>query len=179
MSPKPTKPASTSPAKVQTPRQYLAQAAIWSAGINLFMNLLAGWLIYRKISLIPLEGETSLRGDSTAMVFIIIFLSLVLSVSGVKKQLRAGLLLPSKRPLRVPAVLRWLLASGLPLGLWMAFLGVFSLVPLVIAALGWLHVESMALWPFLVFKSLLAALTAATFVPFGEWLVILVESGRK
>jgi len=46
----------------------------------------------------------------------------------------------------------------------------------ILSALG---VTGVALWPFLAFKSLLAALVAATIVPLAEWLVILIESGKK
>jgi hypothetical protein len=171
----PPEPAS----KVQTPSQYLAQAALWTAGINLVLNVLAGWLIYRKEAFLPLEGAQSVRADATGMIFIIVSCSLFLAVPGLKKRLRSGQLLPYERAPRFPGLLRWMLGNGLPLGLLMALASVFAFVPLAVWILSALNVTGLALWPFLAFKSLLAALVAATVVPLAEWLVILIESGKK
>ena len=162
--------------KTQTPRQYLKDAAIWSAGINLVLNLLAGWLIYRKTPFIPLEGQTSLRGDTTVMVFLIVFFSLLLAVPGIKKAIKEGKLLPYKNAKAFPGAVRWLLGKGLPLATLVAFLCVFLFVPVTMWKLSWLHVDGLALWPFLAFKSIMAALTAGTVVPLIDWLVIKNES---
>ncbi len=158
--------------KTQTPRKYLSDAGIWSAGINLFLNLLAGWLIYRKITFLPLEGATSIRGDSTVMVFIIVFFSLLLAVPGIKKALREGKLLRYEKAARFPEPVRWLLGKGLPLSLLAALLSVFTIVPPALWVLARLGVEGLGLWPFLAYKSGLAALTAGLVIPLVDWLAL-------
>jgi hypothetical protein len=164
--------------KIQTPRRYLLDAAVWSAGINLVLNLLAGWLFYMKMPAIPLQGERSVNSDTAVMTFLIVFCSLLLAVPGIKKLIRSGQLLriPGVRPW--PRPLAWLLSSGLALALLLALASVFAFVPLAVGLLTWLGSDPLPLGSFLVFKSAYAALLAGTLIPLVDWLVIRSESGR-
>jgi len=165
--------------KTQTPRQYLKENAIWSAGINLVLNLLAGWLIYRKTPFIPLEGQTSLRGDTTVMIFLIVFFTVLLSVPGIKKAIKEGKLLKYEGVRPLPAPVAWTLSKGLPLATICAFFDVFTVVPLLIWLVALLGFDGLALWPFLAFKSVVATVTAGLTVLIAGWLVIRTESTQK
>jgi hypothetical protein len=165
--------------KTQTPRQYLKENAIWSAGINLVLNLLAGWLIYRKSAFIPMEGQTSIRGDTTVMVWLIVFFSLLLAVPGIKKAMKEGKLLKYENAHPFPAAISWILSRGLAVATVISFLCVFTLVPLILWLLGLAGVDGLATWPFLGYKTVLATLTAGTVIPLIDWLVIRNESAKK
>jgi hypothetical protein len=158
--------------KIQSPRQYLRDALIWSAGINWFLNLIAGWFFYHTYKTIPLQGSTSIQGDATVMIFIIIFFSLLLAVPGVKKAAKEGklVLYPPTAPFGQP--FRWLLDKGLPLAMLVTVLSCLVLVPLVVGLLNLAGIHELSMWGFLGFKSVLAALAAGLVIPPIDWLVI-------
>ena len=164
--------------KIQTPRQYLKDAAIWSAGINLVLNLLAGWLFYMKTAALPLQGKGSVNDDAAVMTFLIVFFSLLLAVPGIKKLIKNGQLIKMEGVKPLPQPFRWLLSSGLVLSLLLAFASVYAFVPLTIGLLKLLGPDPLPLIPFLVFKALYAALLAGTIIPLVDWLVIRNESGK-
>lgn len=164
--------------KTQTPRQYLKDAAIWSAGINLVLNLLAGWLFYIKTAALPLQGKGSVNDDAAVMTFLIVLCSLLLAVPGIKKMIKNGQLVKMQGVKPLPQPLRWLLSNGLVLALLLAFASVFAFVPPAIGLLRLLGPDPLPLGGFLVFKALYAAVLAGTLIPLVDWLVIRNESGK-
>jgi cellobiose-specific phosphotransferase system component IIC len=164
--------------KIQTPRQYLKDAVLWSAGINLVLNLLAGWLFYMKTDALPLQGKGSVNDDAAVMTFIIVLCSLLLAVPGIKKLIKNGQLIRMEGVKPLPQPFRWLLSSGLVLSLLLAFASVYAYVPLAVALLRLLGPDPLPLAGFLLFKALYAAVLAGTLIPLVDWLVIRNESGK-
>jgi hypothetical protein len=135
--------------------------------INLVLNGLIAWAVFRAGTAIPLWGESSVGVDLLITGFLLPFLTCVVISSGVARQVRSGKVPPlpsSQLPLS-----RWFQRSsstrGLLLGAAGAVLGAAPIVwALSIGEAGPFPVAS-----FVVFKAVWAGMLTLAVTPFIGW----------
>jgi len=138
--------------------------------VNLLLNGLIAFLMFRGAQSVPLWGQQSIAGDTIGTTFFLpLFTSLIVTPLA-RGQVRAG---------RFPQL------DGAPLGLqWMprrtlwrgALLGVITaavVAPPAIAVLALLGVTQQSFWGFVIFKAVFAAALGAVVTPLiALWAIV-------
>jgi hypothetical protein len=134
---------------------------------NLLLNGLIAWALFRSAEAVPLWGESSIAVDLLATAFLLPFLTCLIVSALVGRHVRHGKVeplrageLPHSRWFTRPAIARATLLGGI---------GVFfGAVPLVWAlSLG--SSQPFAVYPFVMFKAVWAAMLAAVLTPIVGW----------
>jgi hypothetical protein len=131
--------------------------------INVVLNGVIGWAMFRGMTAVPLWGEASIGGDTLGTSFFLPAITCLIVTPLVRGQVRKG-----QAPAFTGALAGWLRAFQRPLGLRALALGL-ACVPvaggLAVAGLGALGVESLGFVPFLGFKAAYAGVLAALVTP--------------
>ena len=130
--------------------------------VNLVLNALIAWGVFRGLPAVPLWGETSIAGDTVATSFLLPFLSVLIATPLVRRDVRHGK--PPAASLRRLAPSRWphgLVARALALGL----AGLALAAPIAIATLAGAGVTAIAMPGFIAVKAAFAALLGALLAP--------------
>ena len=163
-------------------RKYLLGQGMIGAGINLLLNGVIGWMLYRDLSYIPLYGERSLAGDIVVTSLLLPALVCLIATPLIRSEVRrarlpaASWLRPGRsRPARLPSNL---LFRSLVLGVLSALL----VSPVTIWALRTLGIDGLGFWTFVAFKAGFAAGLAAVITPIVAALALrdgLLASGAR
>jgi hypothetical protein len=152
-------------------KKYILTQMVWSAGINFIINGLAAWLIYKKVTSIPLLGDTSISMDAIFTVVILTFINVPLVAAGILKLLNEKKLPPYNSRKTVPPALRWVVRHIWVFDLIVTVLLAITLPLIIVGKMELLHVNQMSFWFFVFYKAVFAALLAALV----NWLVCLSE----
>jgi hypothetical protein len=143
-------------------RYLVLEQGVGSAILNLLINGVIAWAMFRGATTVPMWGQQSIGADTIGTTFFLPFLTCLIATRIVRAQVRSG---------RVPAFAAIPpLVARLPRGTAArgAVLGVIGIaavgVPAAIA-LTQLGVTEMRFWPFVGFKAAFAAALAAVVTP--------------
>ena len=146
-------------------RRFLLAQAVVGAGINFFLNGTIGWLLYRSLPRIPLDGDRSITGDIVGTSVLLPLLICLIATPLIRRDVQRG---------RVPAGVRTTSASSpaarlpRPLLLRALSLGALGFVIVAPASIWFLRIiglDGLDLWPFVGFKASFAAALAAVITP--------------
>jgi hypothetical protein len=135
------------------------------AFMNLAINWLIGWLMFRGKSIVPLWALESIGGDTLVTCFMLPAITCLIVTPIVRRHVRIGMVEPVDGSVAIPA---WLGFAHRPL-LRRAIL--FGLVPLVVfggalaVVFPILGVSELAFQPFLTFKAGFSAVLGALVTP--------------
>jgi len=143
-------------------RFLLLDECVGSVVVNLLINGLIAYLMFRGADRVPLWGQQSIAGDTIGTTFFLPLITCLIVTPLARGQVRSGRLAP---------------LAGTPLGLgWMperalwrgAVLGVICaaiVAPPALATLMRLGVTQQSFWHFVVFKAVFAAALGAVVTP--------------
>ena len=135
--------------------------------INLVINGLIAWAVFRSAAAIPLWGESSVGIDLLVTGFLLPFLTCVIISSGVVRQVRSGKVPPlpsSQFPLS-----RWFERSSSMRGLLLGAAGVLLGAAPIVWALSIGKAQPFPVPSFVVFKAVWAGMLALAVTPFIGW----------
>jgi sterol desaturase/sphingolipid hydroxylase (fatty acid hydroxylase superfamily) len=148
-------------------RFLLIEQGIVPMGINLVLNGLIAWALFRSATAVPLWGESSIGVDLMVTAFLLPFLTCVIVSALVARQVDSG-----KVP-RLPRDQfphsRWFRRSSYARGLFLGVAGVlFAAIP-VVWALDLGQAQPFSVPSFVAFKAVWAAMLALVVTPFVGW----------
>jgi hypothetical protein len=138
-------------------RRYLIEQAVGSCVVNLPLNAVIAWLLFRGLPIVPLFGPQSIAGDTVGTSLILPFLTCLIVTRLARRELRHGRVAAPGWTRATHPVLAWVPRGTLARALLFALVGVLTFAPLTIVALDKLGVESMSFWGFITFKACFAA----------------------
>jgi hypothetical protein len=144
--------------------KYLLSQALIGALINFVLNGAIGWILYSKLSEIPLYGPQSIAGDVVATSFLLPVLVCLIATPLIRNEVRMGRI-PAENWIhsgssRVAHLLRNLLLRAVVVGL-----AALLVSPVTIWTIDALGVAGLGLWSFLLFKAAFAAALAGVISP--------------
>jgi hypothetical protein len=143
-------------------RFLLVEHGLGSVVLNLVLNGLIAFLLFRGAAGVPLWGQQSIAGDTIGTTFFLPLFTCLIVTHLSRWRVRAGNLTPIEG---APLGLRWLPERIV----WRAVsLGAFTaglVAPVTLAALTLLGVNELSLWGFVAFKALFAAALGAVLTP--------------
>jgi hypothetical protein len=146
-------------------RKYLLSQSLIGALINFLVNGAVGWVLYSKLSEIPLYGSQSIAGDIVATSFLLPVLVCLIVTPLVRNEVRtAGLPAGSwihPASSRVAHLLRNLPLRAMVVGVFAALL----VSPVAIWTIDELGVVGLDFWSFLLLKATFAAALAGAITP--------------
>lgn len=140
-------------------RQYLIAQAVIGALVNFVLNGALAWLLYRPLVELPLTGDQSIAGDTAVTSFLLPLLIALIVTPLVRKDMQAG------RATALPRDSSRLPTNPFLLGLVLGLIAAILLTPLIYFLFHAFGIETMAFWPFILFKAAFAAILAAFITP--------------
>lgn len=143
-------------------RFLLLEEGVGSVVVNLLLNGVIAFLMFRGAASVPLWGQQSIAGDTIGTTFFLPLFTCLIVTPLARKQVRSGRLAPLDG---TPLGLAWLPARAFWRG---AVLGVISaalVAPPAIILLSRLGVTEQSFWGFVAFKAVFAAALGAVMTP--------------
>lgn len=168
--PSPTPPATppSDPAALDLAhrRYVLIEQGVGAAIFNLLLNGAIAWFMTRSLERVPLWGTTtSIAGDTIGTTFLLPFFTCLIVTRLARGQVTSGRLPPVSWRRDSHAALGRLPARTLPRALVLGLATLIAVAPVAVWALTALEVNDLAVWHFVTFKALFAALLAAIITP--------------
>jgi len=148
---------------------------IVAVAINLLINGVIAWLLFRSISVIPLWGESSVAVDLLATAILLPLLTCLIVSRIVSAQVRNGKIPPLPNA-RIPQS-GWSLRSTAARGLFLGVCAFFLAALPVVAALTIADSAAFESMGFIGYKAVWAGLLAGTVSPIIAWWA-LVDASR-
>ena len=143
--------------------------------INLLINALIAWLLYRNAAIVPMWGQSSVAGDTIATSFLLPLITCLIVTPIARGRVRGGHL-PQLTPEAAP---RWMPRNTIARSVVIGIVCLILFAPLTLLALQVLGVGSMTPRHFVVFKGMFAALEGALVTPFlALWAISDAPSAR-
>ncbi len=130
--------------------------------INLLINGLIAWLLFRTATHVPLWGQSSVAGDTIATSFLLPLITCLIVTPIARGRVRGGHL----APLTPAAAPRWLPRNTIARSVVIGMVCLILFTPLTLLALEVLGIGSMTPWHFVYFKGMFAAIEGALVTPF-------------
>ena len=130
--------------------------------VNLLLNALIAYLMFRGAAVVPLWGQQSIAGDTIGTTFLLPLFTTLIVTRLARGQVDAGRVSPV---LGAPLGLRWMPARSLWRGVALGGITVAAVAPPMIAALWLLGVSEQSFWSFVAFKAIFAAALGALITP--------------
>jgi hypothetical protein len=129
--------------------------------INLVLNGLIAWFLFRNATQVPLWGQSSIAGDTIATAFLLPLITCLIVTPLARGKVRSG---------DVPQLVRdasrkWLPHNALLRGLAIGILYAIVLAPPTIVAFRVLGIAALKPWHFVYFKGTFAAIEAVLVTP--------------
>ncbi|GAB3378233.1 hypothetical protein [Lysobacter fragariae] len=146
--------------------------------INALVNGAIAWAVYRGLAALPLWGDRSISGDTLVTSFLLPLIICLLVTPLIRAQATQG-----KAPMANGGLPGWLRIFSHPLLLRALLLGIAATLVVggaTVALLAVSGMQSLALSPFLAFKSIYAGGLAAIVTPMVAWLALAdPQSARR
>ena len=143
-------------------RFLLLEQGVGSVIINLVINAVIAFVLFRGASTVPLWGQQSIAGDTIGTTFFLPLITCLIATPLVRRQVRAGRVAPlAGTPMglqRMPGQTFW---RGCVLGV----ISTLLVAPPAIGVLAALGVTEQVFWGFVVFKAVFAAALGAVVTP--------------
>jgi hypothetical protein len=152
-------PASMPPA---VRRYVVLEQGVGAAVVNLLINGVIAWAMFRGAATVPMWGEQSIGGDTIGTTFFLPFLTSLIATRIVWAQMRSGRVPAlAEIPPALPRLPRSPAARGAVLGV----LGVAVVGVPAAFALSFAGITEMRFWSFVGFKATFAALLGLVVTP--------------
>jgi hypothetical protein len=143
-------------------RRFLLEQGVGSVVVNLLINGVIAFLMFRGSASVPLWGQQSIAGDTIGTTFFLpLFTSLMVTPLS-RRRMRAGDLSPI---VGAPLGLQWLPEHTLRRGIALGVFTAIAVAPLSLAVLALLGVAEQSFWGFVAFKAVFAAALGAVVTP--------------
>ena len=143
-------------------RFLLLEEGVGSVIVNLFINGVIAFLMFRGAASVPLWGQQSIAADTIGTTFFLPLLTCLIVTPLARRQVRAGRFEPLAG---MPVGLQWLPARTLWRGAVLGVVTAIIVAPPAIAALTLLGVSQQSFWGFVAFKAAFAAELGAVVTP--------------
>jgi len=141
--------------------------------VNLMINGVIAWLLFRKATRVPMWGQSSIAGDTIATAFLLPAITCLIVTPLARGQVR------TRRVVAVAdASWRWIPRNMVWRALLVGLICLLVLTPLTLFVLGTLGVEELSPWHFVYFKATFAAVEGALVTPFlALWAISEAPAG--
>ncbi|MBI4517629.1 MAG: hypothetical protein HY699_17630 [Deltaproteobacteria bacterium] len=143
-------------------RFLLLEEGVGSIVVNLLINGVIAFFMFRGAAAVPLWGQQSIAGDTIGTALLLPLFTCLIVTPLARRQVRAGAVPPLAA---LPAAMRWLPRGTFRRGLLLGALTVASVAPATIAALTAGGVTQQSFWGFVAFKAIFAAALGAVVTP--------------
>jgi hypothetical protein len=130
--------------------------------INLLINALIAWLLFRNATHVPLWGQSSVAGDTVATSFLLPLITCLIVTPLARGRVRGGHL-PRLTPEAAPG---WIPRNTIARSVVIGIVCLVLFTPITLLALQMLGIVSMTPWHFVYFKGMFAAVEGALVTPF-------------
>jgi len=146
-------------------RYLLLEQGVGAGVVNLVLNGVIAWALFRGVAVVPLWGTQSIAGDTIGTTFFLPFLTCLIVTRIVRRHMRTRQLgtLGWTRESHPP--LGWLPVGTVRRGLMLGLVCAVGVGPPTVWTLSHLGVSTMPLWGFITFKATFAAVLAALVTP--------------
>ena len=141
--------------------------------VNLLINGVIAWLLFRKATHVPMWGQSSIAGDTIATAFLLPAITCLIVTPLARGRVRTGRVaaVDDASWRRIPRNMVW---RALLIGL----ICLLVLTPLTLFVLGALGVGGLSPWHFVYFKATFAAVEGALVTPFlALWAISEAPAG--
>ena len=135
-------------------RFLLVEEGVGSVVVNLLLNALIAYLMFRGATTVPLWGQQSIAGDTIGTTFFLPLFTCLIVTRLARGQVRAGRI---ARLAGTPYGLQWMPARSLWRGALLGVICVILIAPPTLAALSAVGVTQQSFWRFVAFKAGFAA----------------------
>lgn len=143
-------------------RFLLLEEGLGSVLVNLLLNGVIAYLMFRSAVSVPLWGQQSIAGDTIGTTFFLPLFTCLIVTPLARRQVHAGRLEPLDG---TPLGLAWLPARAFWRGAVLGVLSVILVAPPTIMLLSALGVTQQSFWGFVLFKAVFAAALGAVVTP--------------
>jgi len=141
--------------------------------VNLLLNGVIAWLLFRNATHVPLWGQSSIAGDTIVTAFLLPAITCLIVTPLARGRVRSGQL-----PAAVDAAWRWIPHNMLWRALLIGLIGLIALTPLTLCVFGVLRIGELSPWHFVYFKAGFAAVEGALVTPFlALWAISEAPAG--
>ncbi len=140
----------------------LIEEGVGSVIVNLFINAVIAFLMFRGAASVPLWGQQSIAGDTIGTTFMLPLLTCLIVTPLARRQVRAGRFAPLAE---ARFGLQWMPARTLWRGAILGAITAVVVAPPALAALAWLGITEQSFWGFVAFKAAFAAALGAVVTP--------------
>jgi len=143
-------------------RFLLLEEGVGSVVVNLILNALIAYLMFRGATTVPLWGDQSIAGDTIGTCFFLPLFTCLIVTRLARQQVHSGRLtaLPG-----TPLGLQWMPARSFWRGAVLGVICALLVSPPALWALAALGVTQQSFWGFVVFKAMFAAALGAFVTP--------------
>ncbi len=143
-------------------RFLLVEQGVGSVVVNLAINGLIAFLMFRGAAAVPLWGQQSIAGDTIGTTFFLPLITCLIVTPLARRQVLAGRVAPA---VGTPLGLQWMPSRTLWRGATLGVISAVAVAPPAIAALVALGVAQQSFWGFVAFKAVFAAALGAVVTP--------------
>jgi hypothetical protein len=143
-------------------RFLLLEEGVGSVIVNLLINGVIAYLMFRGAESVPLWGQQSIAGDTIGTTFFLPLITCLIVTPLARGQVRSGRVQPVDG---FPLGLRWMPRRPLWRGALLGGICVAAVAPLAVTALVVFGVVQQSFWQFVVFKAIFAAALGAVVTP--------------
>lgn len=158
-------------------RFLLLEEGLGSVVVNLLLNGLIAFLMFRGAARVPLWGQQSIAGDTVGTTFFLPLFTCLIVTPLARKQIKAGRFAPIPG---APLGLQWMPASTFWRGAVLGVITALMVAPAALATLMVLGVHEQSFWGFVAFKAMFAAALGAPVTPLiALWAIAAGESTAR
>jgi hypothetical protein len=158
-------------------RFLLLEQGFGSVVVNLLINGVIAFLLFRGALVVPLWGQQSIAGDTIGTTFLLPLITCLIATPLVRRQVRAGRVAPVAG---TPMGLDWVPGHTFWRGVVLGVIATLLVAPLAIGVLAALGVTQQSFWGFVVFKAVFAAALGAVVTPLiALWAIASAEQREE
>jgi hypothetical protein len=146
-------------------RYLLLEQGVGAAVFNFVINGLIAWLMFRTRDEVPLWGQQSIMADTIGTSLILPLVTCLVVTPLARRHLQAGKVSGLGWSRESRPLLGWLPRGTIARAFVLGLICMLTLSPLTLVVLAFLHVASLGMWAFVLFKAGFAALEAAAVTP--------------
>ncbi len=143
-------------------RFLLLEEGVGSVVVNLLINSVIAFLMFRGAESVPLWGQQSIAGDTIGTTFFLPLFTCLIVTPLARRQVRAGRLEPLAG---APLGLHWVPERAFWRGVVLGVISAAVVAPPAVTTLAVLGVTQQSFWGFVVFKAVFAAAFGAVVTP--------------